>query len=107
MEQTTQVKYKGRVKGSLSKKYRDSNGNPIDVMTWRKQNPKYRNKFFPQYIEISAEPMNLLKLLSQTSGRPRGEILDEALKLYLKDKLNKQATPKHVCSNKTEESKRK
>lgn len=68
----------GRPKGSLSGKYLDDSGKPIGVYAWRRLNGKGK---------ISSEV--LLKLLCEISGKRKDEIMEEALRDYLKNNWRK------------------
>lgn len=76
---------RGRPKG-LSGKYRDKNGKPISVMAWRKQNKDWKD-LKPNYAELHSEQKRKISLLASLLGLSKDQIIDESLKLLVKERL--------------------
>lgn len=82
MEATNNISERkpGRPFGSL--KYVDDQGKPCSVYVWRKAHPEYRKQYEKQTsLDIR------LKVISEISGKSKQQIIQEALSLYLAQKL--------------------
>ena len=74
---------RGRPLGS--NKYKDSMGNPINVMEWRKLNKGWRTKYHPEYKDRdSVKVEDLLTLICQSTGKKRNQVLRESLEAYVR-----------------------